>query len=302
MKLVDSHSHLFLEDFQSDLPQVMMRAREAGVTHIFMPNIDSTTIESMLKVCSEYKGYCFPMIGLHPTSVDAGYEKELAVVAGHLAMPDGYVAIGEIGMDLYWDKTYLKEQQIAFERQVRWALEYGLPVVIHCREAFDYIYDILKPYKTSSLRGIFHSFTGTREEAFRMLEFSNFFIGINGVVTFKKSGLPEVLQNIPLERIVLETDSPYLTPVPNRGKRNESANVKDTLLKVAEIYGNSPEEIGGIIAALANVVARMDLCSALSVQDVASQYELSVRSLGTKALRLGISAVLCGTNTFFMSE
>lgn len=231
MKLVDSHSHLFLEDFQSDLPQVMMRAREAGVTHIFMPNIDSTTIEPMLKVCSEYKGYCFPMIGLHPTSVDAGYEKELAVVAGHLAMPDGYVAIGEIGMDLYWDKTYLKEQQIAFERQVRWALEYGLPVVIHCREAFDYIYDILKPYKTSSLRGIFHSFTGTREEAFRMLEFSNFFIGINGVVTFKKSGLPEVLQNIPLERIVLETDSPYLTPVPNRGKRNESANVKDTIIK-----------------------------------------------------------------------
>ena len=116
MKLVDSHSHLFLEDFQSDLPQVMMRAREAGVTHIFMPNIDSTTIEPMLKVCSEYKGYCFPMIGLHPTSVDAGYEKELAVVAGHLAMPDGYVAIGEIGMDLYWDKTYLKEQQIVFER------------------------------------------------------------------------------------------------------------------------------------------------------------------------------------------
>ena len=167
-------------------------------------------------------------------------------MAGHLAMPDGYVAIGEIGMDLYWDKTYLKEQQIVFERQVRWALEYGLPVVIHCREAFDYIYDILKPYKTSSLRGIFHSFTGTREEAFHMLEFSNFFIGINGVVTFKKSGLPEVLQNIPLERIVLETDSPYLTPVPNRGKRNESANVKDTLLKVAEIYGNSPEEIGRI--------------------------------------------------------
>ena len=114
MKLVDSHSHLFLEDFQSDLPQVMMRAREAGVTHIFMPNIDSTTIEPMLKVCSEYKGYCFPMIGLHPTSVDAGYEKELAVVAGHLAMPDGYVAIGEIGMDLYWDKTYLKEQHLLF--------------------------------------------------------------------------------------------------------------------------------------------------------------------------------------------
>ena len=246
MRLIDTHSHLFLEEFSEDLPQVIERARSAGVTHIFMPNIDSTTIDSMLSVCNTYNDYCFPMIGLHPTSVNADYEKELEIVARELRSFNKYIAIGEVGMDLYWDKTYLKEQQIAFERQVRWALEYGLPVVIHCREAFDYIYDILKPYKTSSLRGIFHSFTGTREEAFRMLEFSNFFIGINGVVTFKKSGLPEVLQNIPLERIVLETDSPYLTPVPNRGKRNESANVKDTLLKVAEIYGNSPEEIGGI--------------------------------------------------------
>ena len=162
MKLVDSHSHLFVEGLtESDLPLVMVRAREAGVTHIFMPNIDSTTIEPMLKVCSEYTGYCFPMIGLHPTSVDEPVmRRNWLIVAGHLAMPDGYVAIGEIGMDLYWDKTYLKEQQIAFERQVRWALEYGLPVVIHCREAFDYIYEILKPYKSPHLRGIFHSFTG----------------------------------------------------------------------------------------------------------------------------------------------
>ena len=246
MKLVDSHSHLFLEDFQSDLPQVMMRAREAGVTHIFMPNIDSTTIEPMLKVCSEYKGYCFPMIGLHPTSVDAGYEKELAVVAGHLAMPDGYVAIGEIGMDLYWDETYLKEQQIAFERQVRWALEYGLPVVIHCREAFDYIYKVMEPYKKTPLTGIFHSFTGTSEEAAKLLEFEGFMLGINGVVTFKKSTLPETLTTVPLERIVLETDSPYLAPVPNRGKRNESANVKDTLMKVAEIYQITPEHVAEV--------------------------------------------------------
>ncbi len=244
MKLVDSHSHLFLDEFQSDLPQVIARAQAAGVTHVFMPNIDSTTIEPMLRVCSEYEGYCFPMMGLHPTSVDAGYEKELAVVAEHLAMPNNYVAIGEIGMDLYWDKTFLKEQLLVFERQIRWALEYDLPIVIHCREAFDYIYNVLKPYGASSLRGIFHSFTGTQEEAFRILEFPDFYIGINGVVTFKKSGLPEVLSDIPLERIVLETDSPYLTPVPNRGKRNESANVKDTLLKVAEIYGKSPEEVG----------------------------------------------------------
>lgn len=246
MRLVDSHSHLFLEEFQADLPQVMARARLAGVTHIFMPNIDSTTIAPMLRVCSQYEGYCFPMIGLHPTSVNAGYKEELAVVAEQLAKPNGYVAVGEVGMDLYWDKTFLREQQLVFDQQVQWALEYGLPVVIHCREAFNYIYDILRPYKNASLRGVFHSFTGTQEEASRILEFLNFSIGINGVVTFKKSGLPEVLRNIPLERIVLETDSPYLTPVPNRGKRNESANVKDTLLKVAEIYGKSPEDVGCI--------------------------------------------------------
>ena len=243
MKLVDSHSHLFLEDFQSDLPQVMMRAREAGVTHIFMPNIDSTTIEPMLKVCSEYKGYCFPMIGLHPTSVDAGYEKELAVVAGHLAMPDGYVAIGEIGMDLYWDKTFLKEQLIVFEKQIEWALEYHLPIVVHCREAFEYIYKVLEPYKKSGLKGIFHSFTGTSEEAEKLLEFPDFMLGINGVVTFKKSQLADVLKGIPLTRIVLETDSPYLTPVPNRGKRNESAYIKDTIIKVAEAYEKMPERV-----------------------------------------------------------
>lgn len=246
MRLVDSHSHLFLDEFRDDLPQVIARAQAAGVTHIFMPNIDSTTIEPMLRVCAEYKGYCFPMIGLHPTSVNAGYKEELAVVAERLAMPDNYVAIGEIGIDLYWDRTFLKEQLLVFKQQVQWALEYGLPVVIHCREAFDYIYNMLEPYKSSPLRGIFHSFTGTLEEAFRLLEFSDFYIGINGVVTFKKSGLPDVLRRVPLNRIVLETDSPYLTPVPNRGKRNESANVKDTLLKVAGIYGKSPEEIGCI--------------------------------------------------------
>ena len=244
--MIDTHSHLFAEEFTEDLPAVIERAKAAGVSKVLMPNIDDTTIEAMLSVCTAYQGYCFPMIGFHPTSVDADslfriHEMKKIFSDGH-----PFIAIGEVGMDLYWDKTFLNEQLYVFEKQIEWALEYRLPIVIHSREAFDYIYDILKPYKTSSLRGIFHSFTGTREEAFRMLEFSNFFIGINGVVTFKKSGLPEVLQNIPLERIVLETDSPYLTPVPNRGKRNESANVKDTLLKVAEIYGNSPEEIGRI--------------------------------------------------------
>lgn len=241
--LVDSHSHLFLEEFADDLPQVMQRAREAGVTHIFMPNIDSTTIEPLLSVCETYRDFCFPMIGLHPTSVNENYKKELDIVAGQLASSNGYVAIGEIGLDLYWDKTFLREQLLAFEKQVEWALEYHLPIVIHTREAFDYIYKVLQPYKETGLAGIFHSFTGTSEEAAKLLDFPGFMIGINGVVTFKKSQLPEVLKGIPLTRIVLETDSPYLTPVPNRGKRNESAYLKDTLIKVAEIYRESPEGV-----------------------------------------------------------
>lgn len=246
MRLIDTHSHLFLEEFSEDLPQVIERARSAGITHIFMPNIDSTTIDSMLSVCNAYKDYCFPMIGLHPTSVNADYEKELEIVARELRSFNKYIAIGEVGMDLYWDKTFLKEQQIALDKQINWALEYDLPVVIHCRDAFDYIYNVLEPYKNTSLKGIFHSFTGTDDEAARILEFSGFLIGINGVVTFKKSHLPEVLTKIPLEKIVLETDSPYLTPVPNRGKRNESAYVKDTLMKISEIYRMSPETVGSV--------------------------------------------------------
>lgn len=241
--LVDSHSHLFLEEFADDLPQVMQRAREAGVTHIFMPNIDSTTIEPLLSVCAAYKDFCYPMIGLHPTSVNGDYERELDIVAGQLASANRYVAIGEIGLDLYWDRNFLKEQLLVFEKQIEWALEYHLPIVIHAREAFDYIYKVLQPYKETELTGIFHSFTGTSEEAAKLLDFQRFMIGINGVVTFKKSQLPEVLKEIPLSRIVLETDSPYLTPVPNRGKRNESAYVKDTLAKVAEIYRKSPETV-----------------------------------------------------------
>lgn len=243
MRLVDSHSHLFLEEFSEDLPEVMERARKAGVTHIFMPNIDSTTIEPLLKVCASYKELCYPMIGLHPTSVRENFRQELEVVHRYLNGEVPFVAVGEIGMDLYWDKTFLKEQTIAFRQQVEWALEYRLPVVIHCREAFEYIYKVLIDYKDSSLTGIFHSFTGTLDEAARILDFPGFCLGINGVVTFKKSALPAVLAQVPLDRIVLETDSPYLTPVPNRGKRNESAYVKDTLVKVAEVYGRTMEEV-----------------------------------------------------------
>ncbi|WP_077153291.1 TatD family hydrolase [Bacteroides bouchesdurhonensis] len=245
--LIDTHSHLFLEEFSEDLPQVMERARQAGVSSIFMPNIDSTTIKPMLSVCADYPDFCFPMIGLHPTSVNESYEEELAVIHKYLSAPNNFIAIGEIGLDLYWDKTFLKEQLLVFEKQIKWALEFDLPIVIHAREAHEYIYKVMKPYKDTALRGVFHSFTGTLEEAMKCLEFEKFMLGINGVVTFKKSLLAETLMSsVPLQRLVLETDSPYLTPVPNRGKRNESANIKDTLLKVAELYQVSPERVSQV--------------------------------------------------------
>ena len=158
--LIDTHSHLFLEEFSEDLPQVMERARKAGVSHIFMPNIDSMTIEPMLSVCADYPDLCYPMIGLHPTSVNETYERELAIVRERLSAPNNFVAIGEIGLDLYWDKTFLNEQLFVLEKQIEWALEYNFPIVIHSREAFDYIYKVMKTYKNTPLTGIFHSFTG----------------------------------------------------------------------------------------------------------------------------------------------
>jgi len=244
--LIDTHSHLFLEEFAEDLEAVIERAQIAGVSHIFMPNIDSTTIESLLGVCSRYENYCFPMIGLHPTSVNENYHSELDVVLKELKSDKKYVAIGEVGMDLYWDKTYEKEQVAVLSKQLEWALDFNLPVVIHCRDAFDSICEVLRKFSGSSLRGIFHSFTGTAAEAMYLMDHFDFLLGINGIVTFKKSTIPDVLKVIPLEKIVLETDSPYLAPVPCRGRRNESANVKYVLLKVAEIYGKTPEEVAKI--------------------------------------------------------
>lgn len=244
--MIDTHSHLFLEEFTEDLEAVIERAQIAGVSHIFMPNIDSATIESLLGVCSRYDNYCFPMIGLHPTSVNENYHSELDVVLRELKSDKKYVAIGEVGMDLYWDKTYEKEQAAVLSKQLEWALDFDLPVVIHCRDAFDSICEVLRKFSGSSLRGIFHSFTGTAAEAMYLMEHFDFLLGINGIVTFKKSTIPDVLKVIPLEKIVLETDSPYLAPVPCRGRRNESANVKYVLLKVAEIYGKTPEEVAKI--------------------------------------------------------
>lgn len=244
--MIDTHSHLFVEEFTEDLPTVVDRARAAGVSKVFMPNIDDTTIEAMLEVCAVYKGYCFPMIGFHPTSVDADSAPRIRNMKKRLSGEHPYIAIGEVGMDLYWDKTYLKEQQKALDEQIQWALEYRLPLVLHCREAFPELFEVLAPYKNTELNGIFHSFTGTSEEAEQVLEYSRFVFGINGVVTFKKSTLPEILTRVPLDRIVLETDSPYLAPVPFRGKRNESSYIKNVAIKLAEIYGMDFEKVDRI--------------------------------------------------------
>jgi hydrolase, TatD family len=246
MNFIDTHSHLFLEEFAEDLPLVMQRAKAAGVSRIYMPNIDCSTIKPLLDTVAQYPDYCFPMIGLHPTSVNADFREELKVMKELLDQSHPFVAIGEVGMDLYWDRTFINEQFEAFETQIQWSAEYLLPLVIHSRDSFEEVYQVIKRNEHKNLKGIFHSFTGTLEEAERLLQFDGFYLGINGVVTFKKSTLPEVLKNVPLERIVLETDSPYLTPVPNRGKRNESANVKDTLLKLAAIYQCSPENVADV--------------------------------------------------------
>ena len=235
--MIDTHSHIFSEEFRDDLPEVIDRAREVGVTHIFMPNIDDSSVDAMLGVCRQYPGYCFPMLGFHPTSVDGDTSIYKVREMKKLLMPGHpYIAIGEVGMDLYWDKSWLKQQQQILDEQIQWALEWNLPLVIHCREAFPQLFEVLRPYRNSSLKGVFHSFTGTADEAAELLEYEHFLIGVNGVVTFKKSTLPEALAGVPLSKLVLETDAPYLAPVPFRGKRNEPSYVKRVALKLAELY------------------------------------------------------------------
>ena len=213
--MIDTHSHLFVEEFDEDLPAVIERARDSGVSKVFMPNIDDTTVEAMLNVCTAYKGYCFPMIGFHPTSVGADSLFRIYEMKKLLSGEHPFVAVGEVGMDLYWDKTYLKEQQKALDIQIQWALEYHLPLVLHCREAFPELFEVMEPYKKTELSGIFHSFTGTLEEAGQVLEYARFFFGINGVVTFKKSSLAEVLPHI------VQLPAHQHAPQPEGGCRHE---------------------------------------------------------------------------------
>lgn len=233
MMLVDTHAHLYLEQFDEDRADMMQRASEAGVGHVYLPNIDSRTVEAMLAVEAAYPEQCFPMMGMHPCSVKENYEAELSVVR-HWLEQRPFCAVGEIGIDLYWDKTFFEAQQKVFTTQVEWALEFDLPIVIHLRDSFDEVVELLKPIRDSRLRGIFHCFGGSVAQAETAISLG-FLLGIGGVLTYKKSGLDETLKHIGLEHLVLETDSPYLSPVPYRGKRNESAYVRIVAERLAEV-------------------------------------------------------------------
>lgn len=260
MKIVDTHTHLDGEEFDEDRAEVILRAKEAGVGMVFLPAIDVKTSEAVLKLSHEYPGYAYPMVGLHPEEVKADWKEQLkkieAILDEHLTAVDGlngikyksdYIAIGEIGLDFYWSREFEKEQLEAFEKQVEWSCETGLPLMIHCRKAQNEMLHILRKWKDKLPGGVFHCFTGNQQEAKELLEYDNFVLGIGGVSTFKSSHLREDLPAaVPLERIVLETDSPYMAPVPYRGKRNESAFVVQVMKTLATAYGVSEDEVAKV--------------------------------------------------------
>lgn len=244
MTLIDTHTHLYLEQFDTDRNQVIEYAIGQGISKFFLPNVDSSTIESMLQLSKNFPTHCFPMMGLHPCSVKENYKEELQLIEKWIEKEKFY-AIGEIGIDLYWDKTFVKEQEEAFLYQTRLAKRKNLPIVIHSRESMHLILDLMEPLKEELPIGIFHCFGGSLEQAERAIALG-YKLGIGGTVTYKNSTLPQVLSKINLEHIVLETDSPYLPPVPYRGKRNESAYVILVAQKLAEIYNISTEKIAEI--------------------------------------------------------
>ncbi len=239
--IIDTHTHLYSKEFSSDRHQLIQKAIKNGVSRFYLPNIDSESIEAMHALESEFPQHCYAMMGLHPCSVNEAVEQELQIVRQWLEKRK-YVAIGEIGIDLYWDKTFVEQQQYAFKKQLAWAIEFNYPVVIHCRNSFTEIFNVLSsldklPY------GIFHCFSEGIEEANKIISLKKFKLGIGGVLTFKNSGLDKVLQEISLEHLVLETDAPYLAPVPFRGKRNEPSYILEVAKKLAEIKNCSISEV-----------------------------------------------------------
>lgn len=238
---IDTHAHIYLEEFDADRTDMLARAIAAGVEKIFMPNIDHTSIDRMLELELKSGGSCLPMMGLHPCSVKKDFEKELYQMENWISKRK-FSAIGEMGTDLYWDKTFWEQQQEAFRIQVGWAKQHKLPVVIHSRDSLDQTIELVEQLKDENLTGVFHCFTGTEEQAKRIFDLG-FYVGLGGVATFKNSGMDKVIPSLMLDKLVLETDSPYLAPVPNRGKRNEPAYIPLIATKVAELKNISLAEV-----------------------------------------------------------
>ena len=266
MYFIDTHTHLDGHEFDDDRDEVIARAKAAGVGKVFIPAIDLPSVDTVLAVCARHPGYAYPMIGLHPEEVKSDWRDVLAQMktrlndAGH-----PFIAVGEVGLDYYWSREFETEQLEAFEEQVRWSVEYRLPLMIHCRKGQNEMVRILRRYERELPGGVFHCFTGNEKEAAELLSFDNFALGIGGVLTFKKSHLPEVLPAaVPLSRVVLETDSPYMAPVPMRGKRNESAFTLYVLKRLAECYGVSEDEVADVTTATVNRLFFKELAAGLS--------------------------------------
>ena len=241
--MIDTHIHLDVEDYSDDLSTVIERAKAVGVDQIFIPAVDERSADAAVAISRQYPDTVYPMLGLHPEEVKADFEQVLHAMKQRLKQSHPFIAIGEVGLDFYWSRAFEKEQLAAFEEQVKWSVEYQLPLMIHCRKGQNEMIHILKRYEKDLPGGVFHCFTGNEKEADAFLQFDKFMLGIGGVLTFKKSHLPEVLPHIPLSRIVLETDGPYMAPVPMRGKRNESAFLVHVVAKMAESYGISEQEV-----------------------------------------------------------
>jgi TatD DNase family protein len=252
MQMIDTHCHLYSNEFEADIDTVMQRAAVAGVDKFYLPGIDSESIEAMLALEERYPGKCIAMMGLHPCYVKANYREELEIVSDWLSKRT-FAAVGEIGLDYYWDKTFAAEQVLAFKTQMEWSIQYNLPIVIHTRNATQETVELVKQYAPRGLRGIFHCFGGSYETAQEIIR-TGFYLGIGGVITYKKAGLAEVLEKIDLQHLVLETDAPYLTPVPFRGKRNESSYLAYIAAKLAEVKNCSVEEVAAITTANAKKI------------------------------------------------
>ena len=243
MNFIDTHTHLFASEFDNDIGIVIKNALDNGISKMLLPNIDSTTTTKMLQLCDRHPNNCYPMIGLHPCSVKKdNLEKEISHVEQMLSQ-NKFIAVGEIGLDLYWDKSTLDLQKIAFESQIELAKKYKLPIAIHVRDSFDEAIEIVERLNDDNLSGVFHCFTGNLEEAQRIINLNNFYLGIGGVVTFKNGGINKIINQVSLDRIILETDSPYLSPTPFRGTRNESRYLLNIAHKMAELYNIDIEDI-----------------------------------------------------------